>query len=549
MAERLSYWPADPSVGVLDLTAGDLLRRTAATDPDRTALVSVAPSLPGSASEAYTRTWTYAQLLAEAEQAAQWLLTRFAPGENIAVWAPNVPEWVILQYGAALAGLVLVTANPALRAGELEYVLGQSKSVGLAYVDEFRGTDMSAIVNEVRPRLPQLRDTIRFTTWDAEVGGFAGPERPLPAVSPEDAAQVQYTSGTTGFPKGALLHHRGLITNAWYVHRRAQFPEHGGWATSLPLFHTAGCGMSVLGTAASRGTLVLTQSFDPKLVLHALQHWKADLFGGVPAMYVALLNHPDFDAYDLGSVTITASGGDSVPAGLAEQVERRFGARFTIVYGQTELSPIITQTSPDDVDQDRYGTVGRPLWNVEVKIVDPTTGDTVAVGEQGEICARGYQAMLEYFDMPEETSRTVDAEGWLHTGDLGVLDERGYLRVTGRIKDMIIRGGENIYPREIELALLTHPGVAGAAVLGVPDEEWGERVAAVVLARDADDPPHSEELHVLLRERLAPHKTPKEWYLATDLPANAMGKIQKFVLRRRILDGALPALPNDGLRT
>nr|WP_240942460.1 AMP-binding protein [Planosporangium thailandense] len=532
-----SYWPADTGEAIVDLTAGDLLREVAHAEPDRRALIAVAPG-----EEA--RVWTYRELLADAERAAQWLLTKFEPGEHITVWAPNVPEWVILQYGAALAGLVLVTANPALRAGELEYVLRQSKSVGIAYVDAFRGTDMASIVSDVRSRVPHLREAIRLSTWGAELRAFAGPQRPLPGVAPTDAAQLQYTSGTTGFPKGALLHHRGLITNAYHVHVRAQFPRHGVWATALPLFHTAGCGMSVLGTAASRGTLVLCQLFDPTLILESLQEWKADLYAGVPAMYVGLLSHPDFDAYNLSSVRITASGGDTVPAALVTEVERRFTSRFTTVYGQTELSPIIAQTSPDDAPQDKCDTVGRPLWQVEVKIVDPINGHALPVGGSGEICARGYQAMLGYFDMPEQTSQTVDADGWLHTGDLGVLDERGYLRVTGRLKDMIIRGGENIYPREIEAVLVTHPKVVNAVVVGVPDERWGEVVAAVIQPRDEDKPPSGTELHDFVRERLAPNKTPKTWYLTTGLPTNAMGKLQKFRLREQILDGTLRQLPS-----
>lgn len=531
-----SYWPAQTGEEILDLTAGDVLREAAGTDRERLALVTVAP-------QEEPRTWTYQELLDDARRAAHWLLARFEPGDRIVVWAPNVPEWVILQYGAALAGLVLVTANPALRPGELEYVLRQSEAVGIAYSDEFRGTDMAAIAEEIRGRVPAVRHVIRFRDWYEQLRAVDDVERVLPRVEPEAAAQLQYTSGTTGFPKGALLHHRGLITNAHYVHRRARFPRHGTWLTALPLFHTAGCGMSVLGTAVSHGTLVLCRLFDPTLVLDALQQWKADLYAGVPAMYVGLLNHPGFDSYDLTSVQVTMSGGDAVPPELVTEVERRFGSRFSTVYGQTELSPIVTQTSPDDPDEDRHGTVGRPLWNVEIKIADPVDGRTVPTGETGEICARGYQSMLGYFQMPEETWQTIDAESWVHTGDLGFLDDRGYLRVTGRIKDMIIRGGENIYPREIESVLAAHPGLAGGIVVGIPDEQWGEVVAAVVQPKDEQAVPTREELHAFVREHLAPAKTPKHWYVATNLPTNAMGKLQKFQLRDQIRDGRLTPLP------
>ena len=542
---NISYLPADEAIGILDLTAGELLRQTSFDEPTRTALIEVTP--PGGVGmvdgvPAGPRTWTYAELLAEAEQAAQWLLTKFEPGEHICVWAPNIAEWVVLQYGAALGGLVLVTANPALRSAELEYVLDQSKSVGIVYVDAFRGTAMTAIVDDVLPRVPRVREAIRFAAWDTDVRGFTGPTRALPTVSPTDPAQVQYTSGTTGFPKGALLHHRGLITNAAYVHRRAEFPRFGVWATALPLFHTAGCGMSVLGTATSRGTLVLIHLFEPTLVLKALQDWKADLFGGVPAMYAGLLADPDLDTYDLTSVKVTASGGDAVPQAMIRDVEQRFGSRFTTVYGQTELSPIVAQTSPYDSEDDRHTTTGRPLWQVELKIANPGDGSIVKRGEQGEICARGYQVMLGYFDMPDETGQTIDVDGWLHTGDLGVLDPRGYLCVTGRLKDMIIHGGENIYPREIEAALQAHPGVAGVAVFGIADEQWGESVAAVVVPADPAEPPSQEDLHRFAREHLAPHKTPKRWYLTSALPANSMGKIQKFLLKDQVSSGSLDDL-------
>ncbi|MHB1594425.1 MAG: class I adenylate-forming enzyme family protein [Streptosporangiaceae bacterium] len=423
-------------------------------------------------------------------------------------------------------------------------MLRQSESAGIIYVDAFRGTNMAAIVDGIRPGLSGLREAIRFAdlaSYLREASGQAG--CPLPDVAPGDAAQLQYTSGTTGLPKGAVLHHRGLITNARYVHRRAQFPRGGTWATPLPLFHTAGCGMSVLGTADSLGTLVLAQRFEPTLVLGALQDWHADLLGAVPAMYSAMLADPSFDDYDLGSVAITASGGDAVPPALITEVERRFGSRFTTVYGQTELSPIVAQTSPDDEAEDRAQTVGRPLWQVEVKIADPQTGEPAAFGHEGEICARGYQAMLGYYGMPEETARTLGADGWLHTGDLGTMDERGYLTVTGRLKDLIIRGGEKIYPAEIEAVLLTHPAVAAAAVVGVPDEQWGEQVAAVIQSRQQDNPPRREDLYDLARELLAPHKTPRDFYLADALPVNAMGKVQKFLIRRQISDGKLPRLP------
>ncbi|MEU8798400.1 AMP-binding protein [Spirillospora sp. NPDC048819] len=536
-----SYRPADTSRPVLDLTPGDLLREAASVAPGRVALVETAP--PGaslSGVDRTDRTWTYAQLLDDAEHAAHWLAARFEPGEHIAVWAPNVPEWVVLQYGAALAGLVLVTANPALRETELEHVLSQSGAVAVVLTDAFRGTDMAATVERIRPRLPLMRDVISFNGWLARVRE-AEPVA-LPDVDPGGPAQIQYTSGTTGLPKGAVLHHRGLVTNAAFVAARAGFPEGGVWGSALPLFHTAGCGLTVLGTAHGKGTLVLPQFFHPELVLNALQEWRVNVFGGVPVMFSALLAHPGFDGYDLDACSVIMSGGDAVPPALNEEAERRFGARFSTVYGQTELSPIVTQTSPDDAPDDKLHTAGTPLWQVEVKVTG-ADGSTLPVGEAGEICARGHQVMLGYHDQPDATAQTIDADGWLHTGDLGVMDERGYLTITGRLKDLVIRGGENIYPSEIEAAIAGHPGVAQAVVLGVPDPDWGEQVAAVVRPADASRPPSAAELHDHVRSVLAPHKTPRHWYLADDVPANAMGKIQKFVLRDRIAAGDLAELP------
>jgi len=542
----LAYWPADTSQPVLDLTTGDLLRQAAGDAGTQTALIEVAP--PGTPSlagaERTDRQWTYGQLLAQAEQCAHWLLSRFAPGERITIWAPNIPEWIILQYGAALSGLVVVTANPALRAAELRYVLEQSRSAGLFHTAAFRGSDMTAIAAEAAKGLPELRATLCFADWPDTVRAHrAG--GPLPEVRPGDAAQMQYTSGTTGFPKGALLHHRGLVTNARFMIGRTQLPDRGAVASAMPLFHTAGCAMGVLGCAHQRARYVLCQLFDPALVLTAAQDHRADLLTGVPTMLIAMLGHPGFDQFDLSRVSVVLSGGSPVPPELARRVEQRFGVQFTTVYGQTELSPVVTQTSPEDLPEDKASTAGRPLPQVEVAVRDPVTGHIVPAGQQGEICARGYQAMLGYFDMPGRTAETIDPDGWLHTGDLGILDDRGYLRVTGRIKDMIIRGGENIYATEIEQVLFSHPGVRDVAVLGLPDPTWGEIVAAVVVPADPDKVPEAADLYGLCRTHLAPHKTPARWFQAAELPLTGSGKIQKFRLSEQIGRAELDELSPD----
>src|SRR5215470_12681193 len=350
----VAYWPADTSEPVLELTTGDLLREAAAGAGTQTALIEAAP--PGAPSlagaERTDRRWTYGQLLAEAGQCAHWLLTRFSPGERITIWAPNIPEWVILQYGAALAGLIVVTANPALRAAELRYVLEQSRSAGLFHTAAFRGSDMTAIAAEAAKGLPELRATVCFADWPDTVSAHrAGGS--LPEVRPGDAAQIQYTSGTTGFPKGALLHHRGLVTNARFMIGRTQLPNGGAMVSAMPLFHTAGCAMGVLGCAHQRACYVLCQLFDPALVLTAAQNHRADLLPGVPTMLIAMLGHPGFGQFDLSSLAGVLSGGSPVPPELARQAEQRFGVRFTTVYGQTELSPVVTQTSPDDSAEDK----------------------------------------------------------------------------------------------------------------------------------------------------------------------------------------------------
>lgn len=536
----LAYWPADTSQPVLELTTGDLLRQAAADAGEQTALVEVAPpgTLSLSGADRTDRRWTYRELLAEAEQCAHWLLTRFAPGERITVWAPNIPEWIVLQYGAALAGVVVVTANPALRAAELRYVLDQSRSAALFHTAEFRGSDMTAIARQATSGIP----TFCVADWQNTVRTHES-KGALPTVSPGDAAQIQFTSGTTGFPKGALLHHRGLVTNARFMIDRTQLPHRGTFLSAMPLFHTAGCAVGVLGAAHQRATYVLCQLFDPALVLTAAQQHRANLLVGVPTMLIAMLSHPDFDQFDLTGLSRVLSGGSPIPPELVHQVENRFAVRFTAVYGETELSPVITQTSPDDPPDDKATTAGRPLPQVEIAIRDPLTSEVVPVGQQGEICARGYQTMLGYFDMPDRTRETVDKDGWLRTGDIGTLDARGYLTVTGRLKDMIIRGGENIYSAEIEQVLFTHPGVREATVLGLPDPTWGEVVAAVVVPTQPNQPPTAEELHDHCRANLAPHKTPTRWFHATDLPLTGSGKIQKFRLREQLDQAELPELP------
>ena len=532
MALTESYWPADTSSPVLDVTVGDLLRQTAAAVPDRTALVAGVPD------PSERRRWTYRELEAGAEGVARALLGRFRPGERVAVWAPNLPEWVLLEFGAALAGVVLVTVNPAYRPSELQFVLGQSGASGIFLVPEFRGNPMAASLDQVRPDLPELREVISFDDWEAFVAG-ADPSVALPDVQPGDPVQIQYTSGTTGFPKGAYLHHRGITNNARFTAERFEVAPGDVWINPMPLFHTGGCVLGALGAVARQATHVAVLAFDPGLVLDLVETERGNVMGGVPTMLLAMMEHPTFASRDLSSLRSVLSGGSTVPADLVRRIERGLGIRFGIVFGQTECSPVITQTRLDDTADDKAETIGQPQPQVEVKIVDPATGAIVPPGEVGELCTRGYHVMLGYYELPDATAEAIDADGWLHTGDLCSMDERGYCKVQGRLKDMIIRGGENIYPREIEELLFTHPAVADVAVVGVADERWGEQVAAFV--RPAAGAAVGErELAGWLRERLSPHKVPKVWRFVEDFPLTPSGKVQKFVLRERYEKGELP---------
>jgi fatty-acyl-CoA synthase len=302
------------------------------------------------------------------------------------------------------------------------------------------------------------------------------------------------------------------------------------WITMMPLFHTGGCVVCILGALARRTTNVLVEMFEPGLVIELLETYKVNALLGVPTMLIAILEHPDFEKRDLSSIETMTSGGSTVPAPLVQRFEEGLGAKFTIVFGQTECSPVACMTRPDDSTEDKGNTLGLPMPNVEVKIVDPDTGDTVKPGELGEFCTRGYHVMHEYYRNPEATAAAIDADGWLHTGDLCSMDERGYSSVQGRLKDMIIRGGENIYPRELEDLLFKHPSVGEIAVVGLPDDKWGEIVGAFVRAAP-DATPTKEELFVFCREHLSPQKTPSEWVFVDAFPLTASGKIQKFVLR------------------
>jgi fatty-acyl-CoA synthase len=541
-----SYWPADTSEPVLESTVGGVLREAAASNPDALALVAGVPD------PASRRRWSFAGLLADAERAAWALASRFNPGERVAVWAPGLPEWVVLEFGAALAGLTLVTVNPAYRCQELRYVLDQSSAAGIFLVPEFR-SPMAEYLAEVRPELPALREVVLFTEWDNFLAS-APPEQPLPQVAPKDIAQIQYTSGTTGSPKGALLTHRGLTNNARFGLQRLRLQPGEVYLNTMPMFHTSGCGAGTLGPLQCRAAQILVPAFDPGLVLELIEAERANVMFAVPTMLIALLEHPDFARRDLSSWRCASSGGAPVPLELALRIEKRTPAMVAVAYGTTECCPGITMARLDDTLEDRTNTLGTPALQTEVKICAPLTHEPVAPGQVGELCARGYMVMAGYNEQPEATAAAIDAEGWYHTGDLASMDERGYLRIEGRLKDMIIRGGENIYPREIEELLFAHPDVADVAVVGAPDQRWGEVVAAFIRPASGRVP-NEAELRDYCRAHLAPYKCPQRWIFLDTFPLTPSGKIQKFKLRESLASPVVsvdsanePRLPTGAVR-
>ncbi|NMO02289.1 AMP-binding protein [Gordonia sp. TBRC 11910] len=524
-----SSWPAVASTGVRDITLPQLMREAAAAQPDRIALVDAVTD-PGS-----RRQWTYRELVADIERYAHALLADFSPGDRIGIFAPNSADWIILQQAIAMAGMVVVAANPAYRTDELEYVLRQSEASGIFYCREYRGADLAAIVATATAAVPSVRSAVPDDRWSAFADGAA--RTALPDVAPTDPVQIQYTSGTTGFPKGALLHHKGIVNEATFVFERAGMPDGGVCINAMPMYHIGGGAVTELGTFAARGTYVVLPGFDPASVLEAYETYRGTHGLLVPTMLLALLDHPDAATRDLSSMQTVLSGAAAVPEELVRRVTHEWDCDFSILFGQTEMHGVISQTRIADRPEDQASTVGRPLPELEVRLVDPVTAAVVGLGEQGEICCRGYQNMLGYYNMPEETAHTIDADGWLHMGDLATMDERGFLKITGRLKEMIIRGGMNIYPREIEELLFTHPAIGDVIVVGVPHEYWGEEIAAVI--RPAGANPDPFELKEWCRERISAHKVPTSWFFTDDFPMTPSGKIQKFKVRDTIVAGDL----------
>jgi fatty-acyl-CoA synthase len=440
--------------------------------------------------------------------------------------------------GAALAGLVLATANPAYQERELEYVLRRSHASGVVVAARYRGHDLRATVSRLAAELPHVRVVVALEELE-ELGRGARAEGPLPLVRPEDPAQIQYTGGTTGFPKGVVLHHRGISNTPRFVLTQAGMRPGDTWINVMPLFHVGGCVTTGLGIVARRGTHVVVPEFSPGLLLELFETLGGNMSLLVPTMLLRVLEHPDIARRDLSSVHTIVSGAAPVPAELIRRTKRVFDCQFTNIFGQTEVSGVVTTTRVHDTPEDQAETIGQAIPHVEIKIAHPVTDAVLPLGTEGEICARGHQMMTGYLDDPETTTATLRPDGWLHTGDLGSMDERGYLRITGRLKDTIIRGGENISPREVEEVLYTHPAVSEVIVLGVPSPELGEEVAAVIRPADPAMPPSAAQLRDHCRTQIARYKAPALWAFVDAFPMTAAGKIQRFAVREQIATGQL----------
>lgn len=527
-----SYWSADTSSDLLEVTYGDLLRQAAAEHPNQCALVD------GGAPASSRRRWTYAELLADSERVAHALLNRFEPGERIAIYASNCVEWVIFHHGATLAGLPVVPLNPGYKTKEAEVMLGNAKVAGVFYDKRYRDVDIVAVLAELNPRLEHLRELVPLAEIQSfsESGSDASP--PLPSVTPDDVLHIQFTSGTTGVPKGALLSHQGIINSAHFVAERIGFPDGGVWVNAMPMYHSGGAASSRTACLSKHGTFVLAPGFDAGQMLELIESERGNTGLVVPTMILAMLGHESFPSRDLSSMVTLLSGATDVPASLVNRTKSEMQCGFTIMFGQSEVSGVLTTTHPEDSVEDQAHTVGQPLPQAEVKIADPD-GTTLPLDTSGEICVRGYQTMLGYLDMPDATRATLDADGWLHTGDLGAMDDRGFIRITGRLKDVIIRGGLNLYPREIEEVILEHPEVVQVSVIGVPDEKYGEIVAAVVIPSDSATPPRPEVLTAYCKELMARYKAPAQWFMVEAFPVTASGKVQKFVLAEWIATGTI----------
>ncbi|WP_433228183.1 AMP-binding protein [Actinomadura formosensis] len=532
----LSYASGVSSTPLLGDTIGANLDRTVAAFPERDALVDRATG----------RRWTYGRFAEDVAAVALGLRDLgVVKGDRVGIWAPNCAEWMLVQYATAKLGAILVNINPAYRVHELEFVLNQAGIRTLVAAPAFKTSDYAAMIEEVRPKCAALRDVVLIGTpgWDAllESGRTADPAvltgiaRTLTA---DDPINIQYTSGTTGFPKGATLSHHNILNNGYFVGELCGYGEEDRVCVPVPFYHCFGMVMGNLA-ATSHGACVVipAPAFDPKATLDAVAVERCTSLYGVPTMFIAVLNEPSADELDLASLRTGIMAGSPCPVEVMKQVIDRLGmSEVAICYGMTETSPVSTQTRAGDSLDRRVSTVGTVLPHLEIKIIDPETGVTVPRGTPGEFCTRGYSVMLGYWDEPDRTAEAIDAARWMHTGDLAVMDAGGYVNITGRIKDMVIRGGENIYPREIEEFLYTHPDIVDAQVIGVPDEKYGEELMAWVRLREGAAGLTAAELRAFCEGRLAHYKIPRYVHVVDEFPMTVTGKIRKVQMRTEAVD-------------
>ena len=527
-----SYTSGTSTVPLLGDTIGANLDRTAARVGDHEALVECATG----------RRWTYPQLVDDVDAFALGLhALGIEKGERVGIWAPNCAEWVFVQYGTAKLGVVLVNINPAYRTHELSYVLKQAGISVLVAAPAFKTSDYRAMVAEVRADCPDLREVLFLgdPAWDRLMDTGRAADRALLAeretqLSADDPVNIQYTSGTTGFPKGATLTHHNLLNNGFFVGEGCSYTEADRVCIPVPYYHCFGMGMGNLGCTSHGSTMVIpAPGFDPALTLQAVQDEKCTSLYGVPTMFIAELALPDFASYDLSSLRTGIMAGSPCPVEVMKRVVDEMGmAEVTICYGMTETSPVSTQTGADDDLDRRTSTVGRTHPHLESKVVDPETGLTVPRGTTGELCTRGYSVMLGYWDEPQKTADVLDPARWMHTGDLAVMDAEGYLNIVGRIKDMVIRGGENVYPREIEEFLYSHPDIADVQVIGVPDQKYGEELMAWVQLRPGAAEMTAATLKEFCTGKLAHYKVPRYVKVVESFPMTVTGKVRKVEMRQ-----------------
>jgi fatty-acyl-CoA synthase len=526
-----SYVSGTSDKPLLGDTIGDNFDRTVAAFGDREALVEHTTG----------RRWTYRELSDEVTAVALGLVDLgVGKGDRVGIWAPNCAEWTFTQYGTAKIGAILVNINPAYRVHELRYVLNQAGIRTLVAAPSFKTSDYAAMIDEVRGDCPALEDVLLIgrEEWTSLQsigrGGSVAHLSELQAeLTADDPINIQYTSGTTGFPKGATLSHHNILNNGYFVGEMCNYTEADRICIPVPFYHCFGMVMGNLAATSHGACMVIpAPAFEPATTLAAVAAEKCTSLYGVPTMFIAELADPTFDTHDLSTLRTGIMAGSPCPVEVMKQVIERMGmAEVTIAYGMTETSPVSTQTRADDSLDRRVSTVGRVLPHLEVKVVDPETGRTMPRGTTGEFCTRGYSVMLGYWAQDDKTAEAIDRARWMHTGDLAVMDDEGYLNITGRIKDMVIRGGENVYPREIEEFLYTHPDILDAQVIGVPDERYGEELMVWVRMKEGATPLTAESVRDFCAGKLAHYKIPRYVHIVDEFPMTVTGKIRKVEMR------------------